>query len=248
MPEDKKSSTVDFLNNIAPEPFKEEQVETPEEEKEEVAGEEKVLPFHKDPKVQRYVEKQIEKALKDVKPSAEQKFKQEVREELNLPPALVKFVGNDTPEKREVLKELASYLDSLPVKAQEQFEAKMLKDTQEAAAKDSAALEELNTGFEAIEEEYGVDLTSDTKTRASFIEFLRKVSHKNAEGEVDQFADIPSAWETFQERQKPVPASRAKELASRGMTRSGDANTAPKAGNSWRDVDKYFESLKKTVN
>ena len=241
-----KNSTVDFLNNITDKPdiFEEKAIETSPEVDAEDVVDEKPLPFHQDPKVQRYVEKQIEKALKD-RPSAEQTFRQEVKDELNLPPALVKLVGNDTPEKREALKELATYLDSLPAKAQEQFQAKMEQQAQEAAEQDNAALSELNAGFEAIEEEHGVDLSSDSRTRAAFVEYLRRVSHKNEDGEVDQFADIPAAWEVFQERAKPS-ASRAKELASRGMTRSGDATVATKTGNSWRDVEKYFETLKRT--
>lgn len=249
MPTDKKENSVaDFLNNIDgnKEVFKEEV--KPESESEDTGEkgekEEKTLPFFKDPKIQRYIEKQVEKKFGELKPSEESKFRQEVKEKLNLPPALIKLVGNDTPEKREALKELSEYLDSLPAKAQEQFQAKMKAEADQVAAQDKAALEELNTGFESIEEDYGVDLTSDSKTRASFLEYLRKISHKNADGEVDQFADIPAAWEDFQERNKPKSAGRAKELASRGLTRSGDTSNEVPKGRSWKDVDRFFEKLK----
>lgn len=248
----KEKSTLDFLNNIdsaiADETFKEEAAveETPEEEVEEERAE-KRLPFNKDPKVQRYIDEEIDKRLR-FRPSEEQRFKQEVQDEINLPPSLVKLVGNDTPEKREALKELSTYLESLPQKAQEQFLEQQQEQARAAAQQDEEAVDELNAGFEEIEDSFGVDLNSraSQKTRGEFIEYLRKVSHKNSDGEVDQFADIPAAWEEFQERQKPEATnSRAKQLASRGMTRSTDTSTAPKAGNSWKDVDRYFDTLNK---
>lgn len=246
MPEEKKSSTADFLNEITekPEPFKEEPVEKPEEEEvEEVAGEEKPLPFHKDPKVQRYIQKEIEKRAKEFAPSAESQFRKEVEEDIKLPPSFIKLVGNDTEEKKQVLKDLSDYFGTLKGEAKQEFIEQMQEQERQQTAEDDAALDELNSGFEAIEEDYGVDLTSDLKTRNSFIEFLRKVSHKDENGEVDQFADIPSAWEAFQEQKKPAPASRAKELASRGMARSTDTGEAPKRGYSWKDVDREFSKL-----
>lgn len=247
MPKDEtKSSTVDFLNEITKEPFKEDT--TSREVVDEIEEDEKPIPFHKDPKVQRYVEKQIEKAIEKMpKPSVESQFKKEV-EEINLPASFIKLVGNDTDEKKEVLKDLSKYFGTLKGEARQEFLEEMKQQEQQQVAEDNAALTELSTGFETIEEEYGVDLNSDSKTRAAFVEFLRKVSHKNEEGEVDQFADIPSTWETFQGMNKPAQASRAKELASRGMTRSGDANSSPKTGNSWKDVERHFETLKKTAN
>lgn len=240
MPQD-KNSTVDFLNGITdtPEPFKEE-----EEVKDETdEKDDEPLPFHKDPKVQKYLEKEIQKALKEHQPSAEKQFRQEVKDEIDLPPALVKLVGNDTEEKREALSALAKHLDSLTDKAKEKFLEEMREQEREVQEADDAALDELNAGFDAIEEEFGVDLSRDSQKRAAFVEYLRKVSHKNADGEVDQFADIPAAWEEFQERQSK-PASRAKELASRGLARSGDTTSAPVQRRDWNAVEKYFDQLK----
>lgn len=237
------SEVLDLLNGKADEvePFKEAVVPSPEDEPEK---DDKPLPFHEDPKVQRYVQKQIEKALKE-RPSEEKKFRQEVQDEIDLPPALVKLVGNDTEEKREALSALAKHLDSLTDRAKDKFIEEMRQQEREQAAKDKAVLDELNAGFDAIEEQSGIDLHADKKQRDAFLEYLRKVSHKNADGEVDQFADIPATWETFQERQKPSP-SRAKELASRGLTRSNDTTPAAPQGRSWKDVERFFDKLKDT--
>lgn len=243
----KETSTADFLNNITND---KEIFEEKSEPIEDVIEEEERLPFHKDPKIQRFVDKQIAKALEKIPKSAEQTFRQEVREETGLPPALVKLVGDDTPEKREALKEFADYMESLPKKAQEQFLERQNEQARQIAQEDDDALNELNAGFEEIEETFGVDLSSNTiraqEVRSSFVEYLRKISHKNEEGEVDQFADIPAAWEDFQERSRPQQANRAKQLASRGLTRSTDTSSGIPQGKSWKDVDKFFENLKRT--
>lgn len=237
-------NTIDVKDEIFTEPVLSDETEPIEED-------DKPLPFHKDPKVQRYVEKEIAKALKDIPaPSAERQFRQEVQDEMDIPPELVKIVGNDTADKREALIAFDKYLKTLPAKAQEMFEQKMLEQEQAIAESDHDAVTELFAGFEDIEDQYGVDLTSGkasaVKLQDSFKEYLRKVSHKNEDGEVDQFADIPAAWEEFQERSAKPSSSRARELASRGMTRSTDTSTAGPQGKSWKDVDRFFENLKKS--
>ena len=244
MEADKNSSTVDFLNEISTAPFTEEEVKEVEEE---VA--EKPLPFNKDPKVQRYIDRELDKRLKDFKPSAEQQFKEEVRGDVeDVIGAFTTIIGDDTPEKKRALEALKRTLQGADERASnkaiERFQQQMQEQEEQSRAEDAAALDELNAGFEAIEEEHGVDLTSDKKTRAEFITYLRRVSHKNSDGEVDQFADIPSAWETFSESRTKAPASRAKELASRGMTRSTDTTTTAPTGRSWKDVDRFFSKLK----
>jgi hypothetical protein len=244
-------STADFLNGISekPELFKEEDSATKETVESDVEDD-KPLPFYKDPKVQRYIEKQIEKRIEKL-PTAEQSFRKEVAEEINLPASFVKLIGNDTDEKRQVLKDMAEYLGSIPKKAQEEFLAQQQEAVQQQIQEDNAAVAELDDAFESIEENYDVDLSSNAASakalRASFIEYIRKIAPKNEDGEVSAFPDMESAFESFQEMQKRPSASRAKELASRGMTRSNETTTVSPRGNSWRDVDKYFERLSKNT-
>jgi hypothetical protein len=247
-----KEATVDFLNEISgakPDIFKEE----PAEEVIEEVEEEKPLDFHKDPRVQRFIDKKIAAALKDVRDvraSAEQQFKQEVKE-INLPSSFIKLVGNDTPEKVEVLKDLDKYFGNLKGEARNEFLQEMQEREQQSKAQDAAALDELQSGFETIEEDYGVDLDTDRATRTKFVEFLRKVSPKNEDGEVKEFADIPSAWETFQDLNKRTSQpTRAKELASRGLTRSNEVSEIPKGpqaskGDPWRQFDQFLDKIKR---
>lgn len=254
MPEDKKINTVDFLNNIDG-PFKEEPVVEEEKgEPEEEVEDEKPLPFHKDPKVQKYVEKQVAKAMEGFKPTAEQQFRSETS--INLPASFIKLVGNDTDEKKGVLKDLSDYFGTLKGDAKKEAWAEMqeqaVKAQEEELKADQEAQDELDSSFDEIEDTYGVDLSSNSasakKTRSEFIEYVRKISPKNADGEVAAFPDLVSSFEEFQERNKRAPATRAKELASRGLTRSTDTTTTPKVGNSWKDVDRHFAKLKEINN
>lgn len=245
---------ADFLNNFSDKEdiFKEESTESDTDEE---AEDEKPLPFHKDPKVQRYVEKQIEKAIKTIpQPQA-----QESRREDNSPSdvkdviaAFTAIVGNDTPEKVKALealeKTLAGADERASQKAIERFQQQVQEQEQQRTKEDEAAIAELNSGFEEIEETLGVDLTSNTaqaqKLNLEFRQYLKKIAPKDENGEVKSFPDIPAAFEEFQERNKRAPATRAKELASRGMTRSNDTATSAPTGKSWKDVDRFFDKLK----
>lgn len=242
MPNDKNSSTVDFLNNIESEVFKEEATDVPEGKEEEV--DEKPLPFHQDPKIQKFIGKEVEKRLKDFKP-AETQFRKDV-EEINLPSSFIKLVGNDTEEKKQVLKDLSDYFGTLKGDARKEFLAEMQEQEQARIKEDNAVAQELASGFEEIEETFGVDLTSNTQSAQKldndFRNFIRRIAPKNEDGEVKAFPDLVAAFEEFQEKNKR-PATRAKELASRGMTRSTDTATATPQGRSWKDVDRYFSKL-----
>lgn len=246
---DEKDAVSSFLgeDDAKASIFNEEQVQEEGITTETEEKEEKALPFHRDPKVQRYVDKQIEKALKDRPQSVESQFKRDV-EDINLPDSFVQLIGNDTDEKRKVLKDMSDYLSSLPEKAKQEF----LKEQQQAERArieaDEKAQEELDDYFEEIEETYGVDLSSNTasakQTKAQFIEYVRKIAPKDANGEVSAFPDMLGAFEDFQEKSKRPTATRAKELANRGLTRSGDTTVTAPTGRSWKDVDRFLDKLK----
>lgn len=249
--EDESDAVKEFLSGLGQpkeDPFKS---ADPFAEKEEPAEEviedeeEKPLPFHKDPKVQKYIDKQVAKAIADrPEPQQRQTFKEE---EINLPPSFVKLVGNDTDEKKQVLKDLSSYFGSLKGEARQEFLAEMQEQERAVQKQDQAALDELNAGFEEIEDSFGVDLSSGNataqRTRGAFVEYLKKVSHKNADGEVDQFADIPAAWEEFQSKAQRPANNRAKSLASRSMGTQNVSDAPQIADRSWKGVDKFLSKF-----
>lgn len=248
---DERSAVNEFLNGLGQpkeDPFKSADPFASVEEPAEQAledEEEKPLPFHKDPKVQKYIDRQVAKAIADAPlPQERQQFKEE---EINLPPSFVKLVGNDTDEKKQVLKDLSSYFGGLKGEARQEFLAEMQEQERAVQQQDQAALDELNAGFEEIEEMHGIDLSSGNanaqRTRGAFVEYLKKVSHKNADGEVDQFADIPAAWEEFQSKAQRPANNRAKSLASRSMGTQNVSDTPAVADRSWKGVEKLFSKL-----
>lgn len=87
--------------------------------------------------------------------------------------------------------------------------------------------DELHSYLEEIEDEFEVDLTSDTpaalRNRQGFFALFTKVSPKDSDGDVSDYADPVSTWELYQSQQKPE-STRAKDLGSRSMVRSGNSS------------------------
>lgn len=245
--------------NIEETPFAEEQEEgSEEEEASEEASESKPEPFHKDPKVQRYVQKQIEKALNEFKPEIDvsevQKFAQEAGAEPDeVVEALTGLIGNDTPEKKRVLAAMSKAFKTVEERGAERA-LKHLEDQQHREVADERKADnELSQGFEDIEEEFDVDLTSNTtaarRTRNDFIDFIQRVAPKDENGQVTDFPDFAEAFSVFQDTQKSPEKSktvnRAKELSSKSMGRSSGDVSAPQKNTdkSWNAVDKLFSKF-----
>lgn len=255
MPEDKNSAVEDFLSGLGKakeDPFKSTdpfatlgEEPTTEEETNEVE-EEKALPFHKDPKLQKFIEKEVSRRIADITPATPvQLTSKETGDDIT--DVLTRIIGNDTPEKQAAVKDFHKVLSGLEEKGAQKALAQLEQQAQQERDKDTQAQQELEDSFTDIEDSYGVDLSSNTatarKTRSDFVEFVRQVAPKNSEGEVIGYPDMNAAFEVFQERNKRNPV-RAKQLASNGMTRSSDASAAPVvADKSWKGVEKLFSKL-----
>lgn len=220
-------------------------VETKEEKKEE-PKEEKSLPFNKDPKVQKFIEKEISKRLAEVKPerTEPQTFKETVTDD-EATAVLTRVIGNDTPERVQAIKDFKKVLDGLEEKGAQKALQQIQKKADEEQAEVNKNQERLVEGFENIEEEHGVDLLSSKgqNLRTEFINFITKIAPKDSEGNVTEYPDIEESFKLFKDMKKPEPNTRAKELASRSIGRSNDASIVKKTGNSWKDVDKLFSKL-----
>lgn len=202
---------------------------------------EKPLPYHKDPKVQRFIEKEVAKALAD---RPEPQAQRDSSEPDRIDEVLTRIIGNDTPEKISAMKDLKDIL------LEPQREIQELRQEKEAEAQQEAEAENtLLTGFESIEEETGVDLFApeNKKLKGQFIEFIRKVAPKDDDGEITDFPDFMGTFESFQAiRKESSSTSRAKELASRSNERGGGSiDSKPKERQSFdsNEWEKFKESL-----
>ena len=221
-------------------PFKDvtvEQKEVPVED--EVVKEEKPLPFNQDPKIQRFIQKEVERLTKNLTPREEQRFKEDVKED-GFVKAFETIIGNDTPEKVNALRMLKDEVEGIRQEARSARE-----EIQAEKQADIDAEKELAQGFENIEDEFDVDFTRNTKLRSEFVEFIEKIAPKDEDGEIKDYPDFRQTFALFQELNKKPQNVRNKELASRGMNRGGEATTAPiPADTSWRGVEKFFNTLK----
>lgn len=212
-----------------------EQKEVPVVEQEE----EKPIAYHEDPKLRRYIEKEVAKATANLTPKEEQRFKEEVKED-GFIKAFEAIIGNDTPEKVNALRMLKDEVEDI---RQEARSAKEERYAEKQA--DIEAEQELTQGFEDIEDNFNVDLTANKKLRSDFIDFIERVAPKDSNGDIREYPDFQETFKLFQEINKKAPNNRAKDLASRSMTRSSETSAIPApTDTSWRGVEKFFSTLK----
>lgn len=209
---------------------------------------EKPLPFNQDPKVQKYIAKQVAKALAD-RPEPTATVREAVNDDTtSVVEAFTAIIGNDTPEKLKALKSLENALGNVDQRASKIAIDKIEEIKSREIAQDRAAEQELEDAFDDIEDSYGVDITSNNaiarKTRQEFVTFVEKIAPKDRNGEIIDYPDMNSAWETFSQIKKATTVpSRNKELANRGMARSTETPIGPQKRVTFNDADAFIESL-----
>ncbi len=200
---------------------KQAEVEVPEEKEEE-----KPVPFHKDPKVQRYIEREIAKRIPE--PTPEQEKQEDYFD--GVINSFTAIIGNDTPEKVKALDDLRNSLTNLDERAAQKAISRLDSVRQEEVAIEAEYENKLTDGFETIEEETGVDLYApqNKKLRIKFIDFIEQVAPKE-DGEISELPDIGETFKAFQSIYRQNSQSpRAKELASKSMERSEGTATPQK--------------------
>ena len=215
----------------------------PEEDVAEVAEDaEKRIPYFKDEKVQKFIQKEIKKGLEGYK-SSEQTFKEEVSQgEPKFISSLEKIIGNDTPEKIQALKDLKEDWSGLSKQARQNALNEILEAQQEQVENEQAELEEavdeLDEGRDEIESHFGKPLTE--KQWDAYKDYLLDIEPR---GGYQEYPDFIKTFDYFRKVNSRSNAT-AKTLASRSMERSAPASNqeAPK-GNSWKDWEAEKERL-----
>lgn len=253
-----KSAIEEFLgeefSNKGKDPFDQTQddpfatQENTQETETEETKEEKPLPFHKDPKVQKFIDKEISKRMAEIKPEPVLQKEKETDDDY-----YVRLIGNDTPEKVAMIKEAIARDERMLSMAEDRAFNRLSQKEQETVSAEKENVEFLLNAVESIEEEYGIDISSNNqsaqKTRQEFLSFVEKIAPKDGNGDLIDYPDMNSAWETYQEIKKSTAQpSRAKELASRSMSRSASTETAPKRPINrvpFESTDSFLESLER---
>lgn len=132
-----------------------------------------------------------------------------------------RIYGTDSPEAKtatDLLKEaLTSLKDSAKKEALEEIESRRTSESQ-AVKQEEQKLDEI---LESLEDEHGIDLT-EGPDRKGFLTLLEKLSPKDRDGNIIEYADPETTLEVYLSRKEKAP-TRAKELANRSMTRSGSS-------------------------
>lgn len=233
----------EFLKGIAPEEtnnlFDKPLVESPAPEKEDEEKEEAI-------KKNRYARRREAEAqrLRDenlqlnerVKVLSELgKFKEEVGDD---PLKKVDAIfGTDTPEKlaaTNILKEaLAGMKESAKSDVIKEWESRTEQETTSQKEADS----EVDDFLDHVEEEHGLDM-SDDNVRSGYLTLMEKMSSKYNDGNIKEFADPDAVAETYIALQKRQGSGRARELADRSMTRSGESQPSTLPQNA---IDRFME-------
>lgn len=203
--------------DLFPEEIPKEEVKIEEEKAE------KPLPFHKDPNVQRYIDRQVKKLTKDIKPTESEAFRHEVTSagDSDLVKAFEAIIGNDTPEKVNALKALEKSLvnadERATQKAMEKFEKIQSEQSEKETRELEEAQDEIEEGFEDIEAHYNIQLND--RQKSAYKDFLLKIEPKGGYTEYPDFIDTFEIFKNHIKANRPSNAQ-AKALASRGMQQS----------------------------
>lgn len=103
---------------------------------------------------------------------------------------------------------------------------------------------EVDEMLEQVEDEYDLDM-SDDNVRRGFITLMEKMSKKYDDGNIKEFADHNAVAETYLALQKRQGSSKARELASRSMTHSGESQPSQLPQNA---VDRFMQENGLTGN
>jgi hypothetical protein len=163
------------------------------------------------------------------------KFKEEVGDdELKKVEAIF---GTDTPEKLAATNILKEALSGLTEKAKRETLQEIQNREGEDTEAQKEADEEVDDFLDRVEEDYDIDM-SDENVRKGYITLMEKMSPKYDDGNIKEFADPDAVAETFLALQKRQGSSKARELASRSMTHSGESQSSKLPQNA---IDRFMQ-------
>lgn len=141
-------------------------------------------------------------------------------------PRLIRVFGT-SDEAKEVARHFTEILAETKESAREEA-LKEIEQRQAAIQSEQKEYESfIDSQLEAIEDQYNVDITSDTpaarKARREFLEMVEQLSPKDQDGTITDYADFGSTFDIYQKTRTEQKAdnSRNKEIASKSMQRSG---------------------------
>lgn len=223
--------------------FSEKTIEEPTKEPEETEEEEDKIPFNKNPKVLKFIEREIAKRLPEIQ-EVQTAPLYDTQDEDPLTEVLTRIVGNDTPEKLAAIRDFKTAMESRDDRVRQEAlnEIQARSDSEKQA--EIQAQEEVADALDDIEETFNIDLTKNVALRNGFLDFVGKISPKDRDGNIIAYPDFTESFRTFKEIHKNPSNDRAKELANKSISNNTSINPTPKGVNSFKEMDDWLESMK----
>ncbi len=132
-----------------------------------------------------------------------------------------KIYGSATPEAIEATNLLKEALQGLEESATKKAFEKLDNERGNEAKAVQEEEKNLENILDNVEDDHGIDMSSEAE-RKGFLTLLEKLSPKDGEGNIIEYADADATAELYLSR-KEKTTNRAKDLASRSMVRSGSS-------------------------
>jgi hypothetical protein len=138
--------------------------------------------------------------------------------------SIERIYGDSTPELREATELLKSSVRGAKEEAKREALAEFQQIRQQEQQAVSKAESRIDSMLEEIEDDYNVDLSSGAH-QTEFLKLIEKMSPKDSNGNIVEYADHHAVWEIYQEKvNRNKPVNPAKDIVARGMTQSAGAN------------------------
>ncbi len=194
-------------------------IDTPDEDK---------LPFAKNPKVQRFIEKKVKAMLDDqigqFKPVETKVIDNSTN--TDVPYEWLAMYG-DNEDSRKAWKFQSKLMDDYKTRAKDEALAEFRSEQERATAETAQFQSIIEDSLDSIEDEFNVDLTSNSpaakKARGEYLDLVQRLSPKDGAGNVTSYADFHEVWDIYQASKVAPNNSRQKELASRSTTKANEA-------------------------
>lgn len=135
-----------------------------------------------------------------------------------------KIYGTDSPESQAATELLKNALRSVEERAKSSALEEFRQERQREQEEVRRASETLDNFIEEIEDTHGVSMNS--QMQKSYFSLLEKMSPKDSDGNIIEYADPHAVYEIFSEKLQKRTESKAKELAGRSMVNGSSGSSS----------------------
>jgi hypothetical protein len=144
-------------------------------------------------------------------------------QETNVDERLLRLYGTDENGK-EAARLQTDILNDYAARAKEEAKREMMDEQRASQAEQKQQEQFIDSELEALEDEHDIDLTSKSpqarKQRNELLALVEKLSPKDKDGNVLNYADFSGAYEILKSQAVKPDNTRQKQLASNSMTSS----------------------------